>query len=166
MPFASLGGRGVPMYCPEAITLLFTVVRSIMNVTNTRYATHLYLFDDIVSVKDFKSLTVYDLTRCIYICSALNVAHDITNYPNVIIQFLFYIYNNVPDYLTVFMTPDVLNAMVACFFPSGTPSEINSESNTPVDDAKVTLFNEFRISKSSSKFHNRISHLHYGSIQH
>lgn len=36
MPFASLGGRGVPMFCPEAITLLFTMVRSIMNITSAR----------------------------------------------------------------------------------------------------------------------------------
>lgn len=78
---------------------------------------------------------MYDFIRS----STSNLPSDITNYPNVIIQFLFYIYNNVPDYMAVFMTPDVLNAMVACFFPSGTSSEINSESNTPVDDAKVAL---------------------------
>ena len=35
------------------------------------------------------------------------------NYPNVLLQFFFYVYNNLPDYRAVFMTTDVLNAMVA-----------------------------------------------------
>ena len=35
------------------------------------------------------------------------------NYPNALFQFFFYVYNNSPDYMAVFMTTDVLNAMVA-----------------------------------------------------
>ena len=31
MPIASLGSRGVPIHCPEAITVLFAMVRTIMN---------------------------------------------------------------------------------------------------------------------------------------
>lgn len=143
MPFASLGGRGVPMFCPEAITLLFTMVRSIMNMTSARYDIRLFIWLHHVDQKLSWPLTIYTLIRY----SAVNLANDITNYPNVIIQFLFYIYNNVPDYMTVFMTPDVLNAMVACFFPCGTSSEINSESNTPVDDAKVTLHHKYSMLK-------------------
>jgi len=36
-PIASLGGRGVPIYCPEAITVLFSMIRSIMNPDTTTY---------------------------------------------------------------------------------------------------------------------------------
>ena len=35
------------------------------------------------------------------------------NYLNVLLLFFFYVYNNSPDYMAVFMTTDVLNAMVA-----------------------------------------------------
>lgn len=64
---------------------------------------------------------------------------DIVNYPDVVIQFLFYIYHNAPDYMAVFMTPDVLSSMVATLFPNSGSSEVNSECNTPVDDCKVSL---------------------------
>ncbi len=30
-PIAALGGRRVPIYCPEAITVLFAIMRAIMN---------------------------------------------------------------------------------------------------------------------------------------
>ena len=35
------------------------------------------------------------------------------NYPNVLLQFFFYVYYNLPAYRAVFMMTDVLNAMVA-----------------------------------------------------
>ena len=72
-----------------------------------------------------------------FICSADSLSEEVFNYPNVIIQFLFYIYHNAPDYMTVFMTPDVLSSMVAALFPNTSSSEASSECNTPVDDFKV-----------------------------
>ena len=36
MPFAALGGRGVPMFCPEAVSLHFAMVRAIMNIDSNR----------------------------------------------------------------------------------------------------------------------------------
>ncbi len=71
------------------------------------------------------------------IYSADSLSEEVINYPNVIIQFLFYIYHNAPDYMTVFMTPDVLSSMVAALFPNTSSSEASSECNTPVDDFKV-----------------------------
>ena len=59
-----------------------------------------------------------------------------TNYPNVLLQFLFYVYNNAPDYMSVFMTSDLLNAMVASLFPIGLHQQhsLNSEPSTPVEE--------------------------------
>lgn len=104
-PMASLGGRGVPMYCPEAITLLFAMMRGIMNPE----LSHSPRTDEVSF-----------------------------NYPNILLQFLFYVYNNASDYMAVFMTPDVLNAMVASLFPLGVGQQqqhsFNSEPSTPVEE--------------------------------
>ena len=77
-----------------------------------------------------------------------------TGYPNVLLQFLFYAYNNAPDYLSVFMTQDVLNGLVACLFPlvaePGTPLEQkfvlidNQDANLTVHRAKKTLMDFLR----------------------
>ena len=79
---SALGGRPVPVYCPEAITVLLAMMRAIMNPEVVAQQTE-------------------------------------ANYPNVLLQFFFYVYNNSPDYMAVFMTPDILNAMVASLFPIG-----------------------------------------------
>ena len=68
-------------------------------------------------------------------------------YPDVVVQFLFYVYNNSQDYASVFMSTDIINALAACLFPpagqqqqQGFP-QAGSEPGTPVDDlAKVTNF--------------------------
>lgn len=99
-PIASLGGRGVTMYCPEAITILLTMMRAIMNPEDN------------------------------------STDEASNNYPNVLLQFLFYVYNNAPDYMSVFMTPDLLSAMVASLFPIGLHQQhsLNSEPNTPIEE--------------------------------
>lgn len=88
------------MYCPEAITILLTMMRAIMNPED----------------------------------SSTDEASN--NYPNVLLQFLFYVYNNAPDYMSVFMTPDLLSAMVASLFPIGLHQQhsLNSEPNTPIEE--------------------------------
>lgn len=103
-PIASLGGRGVPMYCPEAITILFAMMRAIMNPE---------------------------------IGSSSLAEEASSNYPNVLLQFLFYVYNNSPDYMAVFMTCDVLTAMVSSLFPiggGGQQHSLSSEPSTPVEE--------------------------------
>ena len=93
---SALGGRPVPVYCPEAITVLLAMMRAIMNPEVVAQQTE-------------------------------------ANYPNVLLQFFFYVYNNSPDYMAVFMTPDILNAMVASLFPIGSGQQSqNSEPSTPV----------------------------------
>ena len=52
------------------------------------------------------------------------------NYPNVLLQFFFYVYNNLPDYRAVFMTTDVLNAMVASSSRIPSPTRPSSSART------------------------------------
>ena len=55
------------------------------------------------------------------------------NYPNALFQFFFYVYNNLPDYMAVFMSTYILNATVASLFPIGTgQQQQNSEPNAPI----------------------------------
>lgn len=91
----SPSGRSIHLHCPEAVVVLLTMMRALMNPD--------------VPVD----------------CA--------TGYPNVLLQFLFYAYNNAPDYLAVFMTPDVLNALVACLFPPV------AEPGTPVEPKFVVI---------------------------
>jgi len=48
-----------------------------------------------------------------------NLSPASSSYPSVLLQLLFHVYNNAPDYMSVFMTADVINALVACLFPLG-----------------------------------------------
>jgi len=108
---ASLSGsRGVNgVYCPEAVSLLFSQIRALMNPEESE-----------------KTVSA-------------------ANYPDVLLQFLFHLYSNSTDYAAVFITPDVLTAMTACFFPpsagsSSTAAAVTvSEPGTPIDDSKVTF---------------------------
>jgi len=55
----------------------------------------------------------------------------VDQYPITILQFLTFLYNNLPELMPVFMSPDVLSAMVAAVFPKEGP---DSESSTPGDE--------------------------------
>ena len=52
------------------------------------------------------------------------------NYPNALFQFFFFVYNNLPAYMAVFMTTDVLNAMVASSSRIPSPTRPSSSTRT------------------------------------
>ena len=62
------------------------------------------------------------------------------NYLNVLLLFFFYVYNNSPDYMAVFMTTDVRRSYDAQ--RHGGQQQQNSEPNTPVllDENRPQLF--------------------------
>lgn len=114
----SPASRSIQLHCPEAVAVLLTMTRAVMNPDAP--------------------------------------VDGAAGYPSVLLHFLFYAYNNAPDYLAVFMTPDVLGALVACLFPlgtePGTPVEQrqhfvlieNQEANLTAHRAKKTLMDFLR----------------------
>lgn len=60
------------------------------------------------------------------------------DYPVTIIQFLFFLYHNVADFMPVFMSGEVLNALAGTLFPRQASSEASSEASTPGDEVKVS----------------------------
>lgn len=61
-------------------------------------------------------------------------------YPVTIIQFLFFLYHNMADFVPVFMGGDVLGALAGTLFPRQPGSETGSGSSTPSDEPKVSSF--------------------------
>ena len=59
------------------------------------------------------------------------------DYPVTIIQFLFFLYHNMADFMPVFMGGDVLGALAGTLFPRQPGSETGSGSSTPSDESKV-----------------------------
>lgn len=60
------------------------------------------------------------------------------DYPVTIIQFLFFLYHNMADFMPVFMSGEVLHALAGTLFPrSSGNSEVTSPVSTPCDDIKV-----------------------------
>jgi hypothetical protein len=62
------------------------------------------------------------------------------DYPVTIIQFLFFLYHNMADFMPVFMAGDVLGALAGTLFPRQPGSETGSGSSTPSDEVKVRYF--------------------------
>lgn len=60
------------------------------------------------------------------------------DYPVTIIQFLFFLYQNMLDFKPVFMSGDVLTALAGTLFPRGPGSEISSCASSPVDEVFPT----------------------------
>lgn len=57
------------------------------------------------------------------------------DHPVTIIQFLFYLYHNLPDWMPAFMTSEILHALSATLFPF---TNLNlSEPSTPNDDCFI-----------------------------
>ncbi|KAJ4438847.1 hypothetical protein ANN_14800 [Periplaneta americana] len=58
------------------------------------------------------------------------------DYPVTIIQFLFFLYHNMADFMPVFMGGDVLGALAGTLFPRQPGSEAGSGASTPGDEIK------------------------------
>ncbi len=54
-------------------------------------------------------------------------------YPVTLIQFIVYLYHNAGDFMPVFMTEEVLTALVGTLFPS-----VISSASTPADSLPNT----------------------------
>ncbi|GLG99384.1 Neurobeachin [Gryllus bimaculatus] len=59
------------------------------------------------------------------------------DYPVTIIQFLFFLYHNVADFMPAFMGGDVLGALAGTLFPRQSGSEAGSGASTPSDEVKT-----------------------------
>ncbi|KAJ9586850.1 hypothetical protein L9F63_019532, partial [Diploptera punctata] len=59
------------------------------------------------------------------------------DYPVTIIQFLFFLYHNMADFMPVFMGGDVLGALAGTLFPRQAGSEVTSGASTPSDEVKT-----------------------------
>lgn len=57
------------------------------------------------------------------------------DHPVTIIQFLFYLYHNLPDWMPAFMTSDILHSLSATLFPF--PNSNLSELSSPNDDCFI-----------------------------
>lgn len=55
----------------------------------------------------------------------------VEHYPLTIIQFLTFLYNNLPELMPVFMSGEVLAGLVAAVFPK---DGADSETSTPGDE--------------------------------
>lgn len=80
---------------------------------------------------------------CVLLKMVRTIVHSETNtdwlqsHPVTIFQVLFSLYHNLPDFMSVIMTADVINAMAGVLFPlpnkEGNESEPNSGASTPDD---------------------------------
>jgi len=59
------------------------------------------------------------------------------DYPVTIIQFSFFLYQNINDFKPVFMSGEVLSALAGTLFPRGPGSEASSTAGSPVDEVSI-----------------------------
>ena len=57
------------------------------------------------------------MVRTLFNSSKTGLPDWLLDYPMLLIQFLFYLYHNVPDFIPAFMTSEVLRALVGTLFP-------------------------------------------------
>ena len=57
------------------------------------------------------------MVRTLFNSSKTGLPDWLSDYPMLLIQFLFYLYHNVPDFIPAFMTSEVLTALVGTLFP-------------------------------------------------
>lgn len=86
---------------------------------------------------------------CVLLSMIRHIVHDsncevewLKNHPVTIIQVMFSLYHNMPDFMTVVMLGDVINALVAVLFPmknkeEGNGSEPNSNVSTPEETNRI-----------------------------
>jgi WD repeat and FYVE domain-containing protein 3 len=72
------------------------------------------------------------------------------DYPVTIIQFLYFLYQNMADFMPIFMSADVLVSLACTLFPRPA-SELSSGSLTPVDEIKIQCGHPSLLSRSPSK---------------
>ena len=61
--------------------------------------------------------TMLVMVRTLFNSSKTGLPDWLSDYPMLLIQFLFYLYHNVPDFIPAFMTSEVLTALVGTLFP-------------------------------------------------
>ncbi|XP_055847784.1 WD repeat and FYVE domain-containing protein 3 [Episyrphus balteatus] len=72
------------------------------------------------------------------IVHTIDTADWLKSHPETIIQLLFSLYQNLPDFMPVMMSGDVVSSLVAVLFPmakDGPDSEPNSGTSTPTDSS-------------------------------
>lgn len=70
----------------------------------------------------------------------------LTDYPVIIIQFLFFLYHNFTDFMQVFMSADVLGALAGTLFPKpASSSQDSSGASTPADEVNKFKYLQFKI---------------------
>ncbi|XP_059488715.1 WD repeat and FYVE domain-containing protein 3 [Neocloeon triangulifer] len=72
------------------------------------------------------------------------------DYPVTIIQFLYFLYQNMADFMPIFMSADVLLALASTLFPRQ-GSEVSSGSSTPMEDVKTKNSSHSPMTRSPSK---------------
>lgn len=71
----------------------------------------------------------------IFLFSRIKYEEWLEDHPVTIIQFLFYLYHNLPDWMPAFMTSEILHSLSATLFPF---TNLNlSEPSTPNDDCFI-----------------------------
>lgn len=70
-------------------------------------------------------------------CRVDTLPEWLSDYPVTIIQFLFFLYHNLTDFMQVFMSADVLGALASTIFPKlNNSSRDSSGGSTPADEVK------------------------------
>lgn len=89
-------------FCPEAVCILMTIVRKLVNLQETE--------------------------------------EWLKNHPETIIQIMFSLYHNLPDFMPVMMSSDVITSLSSILFPypSASSSEPTSTASTPEDGVPTT----------------------------
>lgn len=88
---------------------------------------------------------------CVLLAMVRQIVHDtdgchpewLKNHPVTIIQVLFSLYHNLPDFMSVMMSGDVISSLNAVLFPfaskEGNDSEANSNASSPDDSIGVVI---------------------------
>lgn len=87
---------------------------------------------------------------CVLLTIVRHIVHEtecpldwLVSHPVTIIQVLFSMYHNLPDFMSVMMTADVISALTAVLFPivqkETNESEPNSNASTPDDSCGVVI---------------------------
>lgn len=106
---------------------------------------------------------------CVLLSMVRRIVHDneceqlewLKNHPVTIIQVMFSLYHNMPDFMSVIMQGDVISSLVAVLFPpktnkdDGNDSEPNSNASSPEEDSNANK-HIMNSSNTASKSHAEI----------
>lgn len=87
---------------------------------------------------------------CVLLTMVRHIVHEpecpfdwLISHPVTIIQVLFSMYHNLPDFMSVMMTADVISTLTSVLFPivnkEGNDSEPNSSASTPDDNCGIVI---------------------------